>query len=172
MIVGQTTVGATDDVQNQNAKTVQQVTSPAFPVTVVAAYGLFRSTAVGTQPMRIVLFSDSAGSPNALLGVSSDLTVSFAGSTAAAYQTFSFATPVRIAGSTTFWYGYHGGTFTGTQPIMLETAGSFKYQNATLDTYSDGASDPFGTISGTFGANLCLYLVCSDGRMFGTGMGN
>jgi hypothetical protein len=133
--------------------------------------GLFRATAAGTQPMRVVLYADSAGSPGALLGVSSDTTVSFAGASAAVYVPFSFATPVALAGGTSLWDGYHGGTFTGTQPIMLETSGSFKYQNAALDTYSDGASNPFGTVSGTAAVSLCLYLVCADGRMFGGGMG-
>jgi hypothetical protein len=170
VILGQTTVGATDDSANANAKIAQTTTSPAFPVTVVAAYGLFRATASGSQPFRVVLYSDSAGAPNALLGVSSDLTVTFPGATAATYQAFSFATPVTLAGSTVFWYGYHAGAVTGTTPIMMDTTGSFKFQTAAADTFSDGAAATFGATS-SFAANVCLYLVCADGRLLGLGVG-
>lgn len=173
MILGQTTVGGTDDSANQNAKVVQSLVVPAGAGGVVAAYGRFRFTASGSQPFRVVLYDDSAGAPNNLLGVSDDVTISSGGVLAAAYYLFSFSTPVDLAARSgaTIWYGYHAGTLTGTIPVMMDTTGSFKFQAAAADTFSDGASATFGASSG-FAANVCVYLVTADRQLLGAGAGS
>jgi hypothetical protein len=173
VILGQTTVGVTDDTANQNAKVVQSLVVPAGAGRVVAAYGLFRFTASGSQPFRVVLYDDSAGAPNNLLGNSDDVTISSGGALASAYYLFSFSTPVDLAAraGTTIWDGYHAGTVTGTQPIMMDTAGSFKFQAAAADLFTDGASATFGATS-SFAANVCMYLVTADHQLLGTGVGS
>jgi hypothetical protein len=157
---GVTTPGAlVDTALAANFKDVSKYTAPqAGNVTKITVYlsgtagmggfgdglfgdGLFGDSPGGSQVMRGVLYTDSAGSPSALLGTSNEVTIP--SGQADGWVDFAFPTPVAISAGA-IWMGGIFGTTTGIINLTRETAAA-NTEAYNADTYSDGAANPFGT---------------------------
>ena len=147
LIMGKQVVGTVWTGLTSNAKRASRVSfsAPAKAnVTAVKAYVDGRGATTGNQPLRGVIYSDSATGPATPVATSSAVTVS-AGQ-AAGWVTLSFASPVRLtAGS--YWLGLHsGGTGKVARYAAATVSNALRY-GTVADSYSDGASSPFGGTS-------------------------
>jgi hypothetical protein len=106
----------------------------------------------GTQHVRMEIYNDSSGVPGALLASSGERVIP--GGMVAAWVHFTVPQTSLAAGS--YWIVIHSGDTGGVaRDYGGSTAGNW-YGNA--DTYSDGASNPFGT--GTTGTGpLAVYAT-------------
>jgi len=112
-------------------------------VTVNIGYAQFKETAVCN--MRMVIYSDNAGAPDALLHTSNAITTTLGSIFTDVRTTFTWTAPWVWAAGDWLWIGLHSDTtitaIIGTQ--FVKTNG-IAYNS---DTYSGGASDPFGSPS-------------------------
>ena len=107
-----------------------------------------------TAKMKAVIYSDNAGSPNALLATSNEQIGGFA-----AFKTFTFATPLTVAAGAYVWIGVISDT---TVLAGFCTASGSIYYNA--DTYSDGPSATFGSAS-IAGYTYQMWVEGDDGQL-------
>jgi glucose/arabinose dehydrogenase len=140
---GATSPGSVVDSLDANTKGVSKYTGPVpGQITKVEGWLSGLGAASGSQVVKAVVYGDSNGVPGSLLGTSNAVTMT-AGA-AFGWVPFTFSTPVTIAAGPV-WVGYLAGTSTGVTQFKYDTsAGAVKYN---ADTYSDGASNPFGTAS-------------------------
>jgi hypothetical protein len=140
---GATSPGSIVDTLDANTKGASKYTAPVpGQITKVEGWLSGLGTASGSQVVKAVVYSDSNGAPGSLLGTSSAVTINHGA--AFAWVPFTFSSPVTIAAGPV-WVGYLAGTTTGITQFKYDTsAGAVKYN---ADTYSDGASNPFGTAS-------------------------
>jgi hypothetical protein len=110
--------------------------------------------------MRLVCYADSAGAPGALKIQSNERRMNHS-SDAAGYpltrQWITFTLPGTVsltAGD--YWLGVIAGESSGQVEIGYDNDGSRKTKN---DTYSDGASDPFGTPAVSDGVGYAVYAT-------------
>src|SRR3990167_1846810 len=90
-------------------------------------------SAAGSVPAKGVIYSDNAGSPDALLATSDEVTVT---------NTTEQAIDLPFTG-TNHWIGIHWSSFPShNYGISMDSTSSGNKTNN--DTYSDGPSDPFG----------------------------
>jgi hypothetical protein len=109
------------------------------------------------QLMRGVVYDDSAGSPNNLLGSSDEVNDN---SAARGYVDFIFSTPPVIAGGAWYWFGVHAGSQNNGSFFYYDTNQGSWAQN--VDSYVDGASAGFGTPT-TLTRLLAMYATCTAG---------
>lgn len=114
------------------------------------------ATNTGLQRMRVIVYADGgAGTPSAYIGQSDIGTVTHGD--AAAWKSFTGSVEIPAAGI--YWIGLFvevGGVSTNQVARWYTTtgpAGSLQYNS---DTFSDGAADPFGSITGTTTAIIAL----------------
>lgn len=112
-----------------------------------------RSADSFTEPssIKMVVYSDNAGAPDALLATSDEITVNPDGTTRAwRYFTFSGANQIAIANATDYWYGI---IISAASPVTVQMSSdnSFNGNVTVADTYADGPSDPFGTPTYNYG---------------------
>jgi glucose/arabinose dehydrogenase len=140
---GATNPGTIVDTLDANTKGVSKYTAPVpGQITKVEGWLSGLGATSGSQVVKAVVYSDSNGVPGSLLATSNAVTMK--AKTAFAWVPFTFSTPVTIAAGPV-WVGYLAGTTTGLTQFKYDTsAGAVKYN---ADTYSDGASNPFGTAS-------------------------
>jgi hypothetical protein len=98
----------------------------------------------GAAPnIRMVIYAVSGGAPGALLGTSDQLTPA---ALTEGILEFTFSTPVAVTNGT----DYAIGTIQDRDYIIRQASGTQNYF-VNADTYSDGASNPFGSASPTSG---------------------
>ncbi len=119
---------------------------------------------VADTQLRCVIYSmtgdpAAGGQPSVLLGQSAATTVAAAAEKA--WVQCSFATPVRVQAGSWYAIGYHtsGGQL---QVHWSNTGGYFYYQAA--DTYSDGASNPFGSVNAQDTRRVAVYATGDAAR--------
>lgn len=140
---GESNIGSVDDTQGANLKEVFPVTVPQNGwVTKLTGYISGNGSGSGAQVMRAVIYADSSGAPGNWLGTSNEVTI-FDGQ-AYAWVDFAFPSPVQIAAGATIWIGYHGGNNGDSAQIKGFSGSGVKFNT---DTYTDGASSPFGSPS-------------------------
>jgi hypothetical protein len=140
-IFGDTTAGGSWDALPANTKRAAKFTATAGSVTKVSAYVSGSATA-GSQTIKAVIYSDSGGSPQTLLGTSNAVTVTQ--NQAARWIDFTFPSPVSVSAGS-LWIGFIANTTGGIARIAYTSStGGLRFNN---DTYSDGAANPFGTAS-------------------------
>lgn len=130
---GRTTTGATNlSFPIANNKTVSRfaLSEAGQVVRLVAQW----NTAHATAKVKGVIYADAAGTPGALVAVTSERVGVGVG-----WNDLPFASPVALGAGT-----YHLGVISDTG-LTSDGAASTGTNNYNADTYSDGASDPFGT---------------------------
>lgn len=121
----------------------------------------------GTFIAKAVVYADSSGSPGALLATSDELSVAAGAETGKAF-TFSGAERISITSSTTYWVGLIFGHATGNVTMSIGATGSALKWNT--DTYSDGASNPFGSVSNLTGPlDVFATVLASSGASASAG---
>jgi parallel beta-helix repeat protein len=94
----------------------------------------------GTQAIRAVIYATSSGVPTTRLAVSNERVVS--ATETMAWRDLVLPTTVRLTPGT-YCLGVHSGTTEGVADYRWDAVAGSWHKNA--DTYSDGASSPFGT---------------------------
>jgi len=92
----------------------------------------------GNSKVRMLVYADSSGAPGALLGQSNEVTILSAA--AYAFVDFTFPTPFAVTNGTNYWIGH-----IQDQAITVQTGPTGLDWLRNSDTYSDGATNPFGT---------------------------
>jgi hypothetical protein len=167
---GNTTIGTIDDVPNNDAKFVYPFTSVQAGLIIKATgYLSGLGSGVGNQPMKVVVYDDNTNAPGNLVAVSDELVI--VDGSAYQWYDFWFSTQARLLANSPYWLGYHAGSPINGNQVKENSGNSFRYQNPGLDTYSDGASSPFGTISGTASGTITLNLTIDDESTYISSLG-
>jgi hypothetical protein len=157
--MGTTVVGTLWTGMTPNRKGASRFSSGAVNVTAIQAYVDGRGATTGSQPLRGVIYSDASSAPNKPLATSSAVTIS-AGRTAG-WITLSFASTVRLT-SGSYWLTLHaGGSSVVARFAATNVSKALRY-SAGADTYSDGASDPFGT-TGSDNRQMSIVAIGTPG---------
>jgi hypothetical protein len=150
---GKTTVGASSDYFGLERKRVNHYLLPeAGSVTKLSVYLAPTSTS-GQQVLKGVIYADNAGNPQALLGVSEQLT--FQSTNAAGWYDLPFASPVSLAAGN-YWIG----VITGATPGVI----GWRYDSVTgsraynTNSYVLGPTNPFGSFT-TDAEQTSLYAT-------------
>jgi hypothetical protein len=114
-----------------------------------------------TSNTKLVIYSDTAGEPDALLAVSDEflLTTAMSSEAARAY-TFSGANQISITSGTPYWIGVHFSD-PGTGNLSISRANTVGLTRSEVDTYSDGTSNPCGCAVVSNGG-LDIYIEYDD----------
>lgn len=154
---GKTTNGASTQSYTSDRKLVSLATPTTSGTVTAGVCRMYTATAVSV-PVRMVIYSSTAGEPDALLAVSDD--TSFNSNTEADRAfTFSGANQIQITGGVGYWIGPHY-DYT-TQAVLVSrdnTAGLVRSNN---DTFSDGSANPFGVTATTAGA-IDAYITYTE----------
>src|SRR3990167_6995396 len=117
-------------------------------------------SAAGSVPAKGVIYSDNAGSPDALLATSDEVTVTNTTEQAIDLP-FSGANQLTVSSGTNYWIGIHWSSFPShNYGISMDSTSSGNKTNN--DTYSDGPSDPFGARNTGTGILDC-YVTYTEG---------
>jgi len=147
LIMGSQVAGTVWTRMTTNAKRASRFSFSApttTNVTAIKAYVDGGGAATGSQPVRGVIYSDSAAGPNKPVAASSELVIP-AGK-APGWITLSFVSPAHLtAGS--YWLALHSGASIAVARYAATTVSNALRYDAAVDSYSDGASSPFGTTS-------------------------
>jgi hypothetical protein len=150
---GKTSVGASVDSFAANRKRVNRYALPsAGSVTKLSVY-LAPGGIAGQQLIEGVVYSDSGGAPNALLGTSTPLT--FLSTNTAGWYDLTFTTPLNLAAGN-YWIGVITGA-TG-------SVAGFRYDSVTnsrdlnSNTYTSGPTNLFGAVT-TDSEQMSLYAT-------------
>jgi hypothetical protein len=126
-------------------------------ITSLSAYMDGNGGGAGFQSVRMALYKDAAGVPGAKVVESSSTTIA-AGMPA---QWINFTTPETPVTPGTYWIVIQTGD---TQAVARDYGDGSTAWYANADTFSDGASDPFG--SGSTGTTtLCVYASYVPGTL-------
>jgi hypothetical protein len=152
---GNTTAESGEDYTNYGHKEgprYQMIAISGATITSIKAYVKVDSA----SNAKIAVYSDSSGSPSALLGVSNEVNVT---NTTYAWITFTFGTPVAVTASAYYWFiimtdnaVYWATNWSGSTPHKVGN-----------EVYSDGFSDPFGSITNSYTSHDSFYAVLSIG---------
>ena len=162
---GRTTVGTvpssgmTTDVKRGSKFSL----SEAATLSSFSAYLDGNGGASGSEQVRIVLYRDASGTPGAKVADSNVVTIN--SGAAGAWVTFTAPQVALTAGS--YWLVIHTGGTTGIARNMGDGTSTPNWYSNT-DTFSDGASDPFGT--GNVGTGtISIYASYTPGvqKQFG-----
>jgi len=148
---GLTTVGTFNGSISSNTKKVTQYTAVACNITKLTGYVSGGNVNGGPQHVRAVVYADSGGLPGARLAVSNE--VNIVKKQAGNWVDFPLPATVSISAGPV-WMGYIGSTPNIGIPKYDGTGVAVR---SNTDTYSDGASDPFGTSTAGVVATYSLY---------------
>jgi len=139
--IGKTNIGGSCDPASADYKRVNPYKlSTGATINQLTVY-LKPTGTIGSQPIEAVIYSDSSGSPNALLATSQPMT--FTNTTSAGWYNFNFASaPSLTAGN--YWFGIITGPTTGVASFCYDLAAT-NVRRANNNAYSSGPSSPFGT---------------------------
>lgn len=111
--------------------------------------------------IRLGIYSDSGGSPDALLGNTGGISpITGTGRNGWHYAVLSSS--VSIESGTDYWLAIHCNATSSVFPSMDSTTGS---NEDNADTYVGGFADPFGASSSTTG-KLCIYAGSAEEAAF------
>jgi thermitase len=154
---GKTSVGASSDSFAANRKRVSRYALPtAGSVTRLSIY-LAPTGASGQQTLEGVIYSDTGGTPGALLGVSKQLI--FTSTSAAGWYELTLASPIELAAGN-YWIGLMTGSTGNVAGFRYDYIAGTRYYNS--NTYTSGPSNPFGSFS-TDGEQTSLYATYTPG---------
>lgn len=110
----------------------------------------------GTQVLRMVIYSDSAGSPNARMAVSDE--VSITDGQGIGWVLFDLPADVPLTAGT-YWLGFIAGANTNSARFSSAVLGNARKYRA--ETYSATPADPFGGGVTTDGVQLAVKATYS-----------
>ena len=154
---GKTTVGGSSDTFGYERKRVNRYPLPAAASVSKLTIYLATTGVSGQQVLRGLIYSDSGGKPEALLGSTEQLT--FSSTNAAGWYEESFASPVKLAAGN-YWIG----VMTGQTSNVI----GFRYDNVSgardynENAFGSGPSNPFGSFSSD-GEQMSLYATYTPG---------
>jgi subtilisin family serine protease len=138
---GYTSVGLSSDEFAANRKRVNAYSiSTSASVSSLSIY-LAPTGSSGSSDLEGVIYSDSGGSPSALLGTTAQLV--YAGTETAGWYTLKFASPVLLSAGR-YWIGVITGGTSDAAGYRYESVSGARDYNT--DTYSSGPSNPFGSV--------------------------
>ena len=114
----------------------------------VIKISLYVTADTGIWTGKAAIYSDNAGTPNALLGTSNAVTVNTIG-----WWDFLFSVPIPVTSTSVYWLAIISGDL---MSYGVSTAVSNFCYNA--DTYTDGFSDPFGAKTDV-AYEACIYAT-------------
>lgn len=144
---GNTAVGASTSAPSLTAsrhRTNQVSIGTTINATQMAVY-LRPIAASGTQPMRMTVFSDSAGSPNTFLGATTEFIYDCSAHTGGTWITATFPAAVNLVAGT-YWMGLWTGAEVGGTNLCgyaFDPTGVRKYKSETYSSTGNPVS-PFG----------------------------
>src|SRR3990167_4357715 len=154
---GEANHGASQTALTTNTKRVGLFTLPEPALLDNVYLSLKYVDEIYAVEMRAIVYSDSAGSPDALVAQSDSVAI---------YDQSIWRNPTFVpfplaamvpAGD--YWLGVISGEKSGKLWITEDTSGGTRASGS--DTFSDGASDPFGTPSGTGSELVSAYATYS-----------
>jgi hypothetical protein len=150
---GKSSVGASVDVFASERKRVSRYALPeAGSVNKLTIY-LSPTSTSGQQLLKGLIYSDAGGKPQALLGVSEQLT--FKSSNAAGWYDMKFATPVKLAAGS-YWIGVITGVTSYVAGFRYESVANARDYNN--NAYASGPTNPFGSVT-TNNELMSLYAT-------------
>jgi subtilisin family serine protease/phosphodiesterase/alkaline phosphatase D-like protein len=139
---GKTAVGGSTDSFGFERKRVNSCTLPTSgSVTKLSVY-LEPAGTSGQQVMKGVIYSDAAGKPEKLLGVSEQLT--FKSTNAGNWYELPFSSPVKLSAGS-YWIGVITGATSNVAGFRYDSVTNSRDYNA--NTYSSGPTNPFGSVT-------------------------
>jgi hypothetical protein len=150
---GTSTVGSGSDTMRADRKRVNRYQLVAAGAVSKLSMYLVPTSTGGTQVLKGLIYADNAGSPGALLGVSSEL--SFSSSQAAGWYDLRFASPVSLAAGN-YWLGVISGGTSYVAGFRFAIVSGSRVFNA--NSYGSGPSSPFGSAS-TDGEQMSIYAT-------------
>lgn len=156
---GQTTDNGSVQTNSTDRKYVNAAT-PSSGGQVVSGVARIWNTGTLSSNSNLVIYSDNAGAPDALLATSDTVALATGGSETAVNYTFSGANQITISGSTQYWIGVHFSD-PGTGNINISRANVASLVRSDSDTYSDGPADPCACTTLSNGA-LDIYIEYDD----------
>ncbi len=150
---GNTAVGASSDVFSAERKRVSRYELPVSgSITKLSIY-LAPTATSGQQLLRGLIYSDSGGTPETLLGASEALT--FNSTDAAGWYELTFPTPLSLAAGN-YWIGVMSGATGGVAGFRYNSVSGSRDYNS--NAYASGPSNPFGSVS-TDSEQMSLYAT-------------
>lgn len=156
---GLTTDDASVQTNSFDRKYVYSAT-PSSSGTVTSGVARVWNGGTVNSPSHLVIYSDVAGSPSALLAVSDDVTINTGTSESAVAYTFSGANQISITSGTAYWIGVHF-TDPGTGNFSISRANTAGLVRSDPDTYSDGSANPCSCATSSNGG-LDVYIEYDD----------
>ena len=161
---GKITNGASSSNDTVDNKIVSQAT-PGSGGTVVSLTARIWVSAAGTCNWRGVIYSDTAGEPDALLAVTDD--ASFTNTTEAENTaTFSGANLITLVSGTPYWIGVHYQDPGSVDFTISRDATATLRRTGDGDTWTGGATNPFGTTNVLSGP-IDVYVTYTEGGAAG-----
>jgi hypothetical protein len=151
--------------QSVDRKYVYSAT-PAGSGTVKGGVARVWLSSAGSSNSRLVIYSDNAGAPNALLAISDEVAVTNTTEDAISYA-FSGANQITVAAGTPYWIGIHFSD-PGTPNFIMSRANSAGLVRSDPDTYSDGPANPCACGTNSNGG-LDIYIEYDDAPGGGSG---
>ena len=108
----------------------------------------------GTQKIRAVLYADSSGNPGTLLGQSAEVTIT--AGRAWGWVDFTFSGGASIQAGT-IWMGFIGTTKNDLTQLRYSSVNNDLRYNT--NTYTSGASNPFGSSPKTGSKHYSIYAT-------------
>ena len=154
-VFGKTTVGASSDTFLADRKRVNRYALPAAgSITKLSIY-LAPTGTSGQQVMKGIIYSYVSGKPEALLGVTEQLT--FTSTSSAGWYDLVFSTPLKLSAGN-YWIGAITGATSNVAGFRYDSVSGSRDHNS--NTYTSGPSNPFGTPT-TDSERTSLYATYS-----------
>ena len=157
-IFGKTTVGAfSGSGIFANYKVVNAATL-SFPasVTTLRVYAMPGSSSASSQALKAVIYSDSGGSPGALVATGTEVT--YRGSVnGTGWFDLPFASPVALSPGT-YWLGFITGPSSSGMAYAYDNVPNSRAYNT--NAYAAGPTNPFGPVS-TDSKQASIYAINS-----------
>jgi hypothetical protein len=112
----------------------------------------------GQQALRGIIYSDSGGSPGALVATSNELV--FSSSDAAGWFDLTLPSPVSLSAGN-YWIGMMSGSTPGVAGFRWDSVSGSRVYNS--NTYTSGPSNPFGPIGGSDSEQMSIYATYTTG---------
>jgi hypothetical protein len=154
---GKTNVGASADKFVGNRKRVNGYSLPVAGAVSKLSIYLAPTTKAGEQVMKGIIYSDSAGAPQQLQGVTGQLT--FKSTDPATWYDLVFASPVKLAAGT-YWIGVITGGASNVAGYRYANVAGSRAFNA--NGYASGPTTFFGSVS-TDLEQMSLYATYTPG---------
>jgi subtilisin family serine protease len=139
---GKSTMGTSSDTFLADRKRVNRYAlTVAGRVSKLSIY-LAHTATSGQQVLKGLIYADSGGAPEALLGVSEQLT--FTSTSPSGWYDLSFSSPISLSAGN-YWIGVITGPTSGVAAFRYDSVTGSRAYNA--NTYSAGPSNPFGGVT-------------------------